>query len=325
MFVFPLNIVSYLCQLLKILLDPSCSGSGLLDRPDTERTGKDSKRVATLSHFQLQMLRHAMTFGAKRVVYSTCSIHKEEDEGVVMRALEGSNYHLEKALPTWKRRGDKSAFRGAEKCVRVDPVEDGITGFFVALFVRNDLGEGAGKDGRYGGTTKKGKGKREREQRKEKGKKGKGANDDSPVPAKKAKESEPEKSVAEDNAATNETPAPEEKQEKVEEPEPVKTEPVSAEPVNAEETSEVSEKKKKRKEKKEKKRPKITKFDDDEDGDVEMPAPEEKQEKVEEPEPEKIEPVKAEETSEVSEKKKKRKEKKEKKRPKITKFDDDEE
>lgn len=178
-------------------MDPSCSGSGLLDRPDTERSGKDAKRIATLSHFQLQMLRHALSFGAKRVVYSTCSIHKEEDEGVVMRALDGCNYHLEKALPTWKRRGDKSAFRGAEKCVRVDPVEDGITGFFVALFVRNDLGTGAGNDGRYGDTNKKGKGKgkgkREREQKNTNNNNNNNNDniiDESPVPTKKVKESE---------------------------------------------------------------------------------------------------------------------------------------
>lgn len=157
-----------------------------MDRPDTERTsGKDIKRVMSLSHFQLQMLRHALSFGAKRVVYSTCSVHKEEDEEVVVRALEGSGYHLGRALPSWHRRGDTSIFRGADKCVRVDPVEDGITGFFVALFVRNDLSEGwedgdneedagSGSWNTKGNRNKRGRG----------GRKG-GRNMNSPVPAKK--------------------------------------------------------------------------------------------------------------------------------------------
>ena len=102
-----------------------------------------------------------------------------------MRALEGSGYHLGRALPSWHRRGDTSIFRGADKCVRVDPVEDGITGFFVALFVRNDLSEGwedgdneedagSGSWNTKGNRNKRGRG----------GRKG-GRNMNSPVPAKK--------------------------------------------------------------------------------------------------------------------------------------------
>lgn len=49
----------------------------------------------------------------KRIVYSTCSVHKEEDEEVVMNALgssEARDYGWTLApravvLPTWERRG----------------------------------------------------------------------------------------------------------------------------------------------------------------------------------------------------------------------------
>ena len=127
----------------QILLDPSCSGSGLLDRPQSQRTAKSARerqRVRTLSHFQLQMLRHALRFGARRVVYSTCSIHREEDEEVVKLALDSceGRYTLVPALPAWPRRGDTSVFPEADKCVRVDPDADGMTGFFVACFERTD-------------------------------------------------------------------------------------------------------------------------------------------------------------------------------------------
>ena len=121
------------------MLDPSCSGSGLLDRPRSQRVARNSKekqRVRTLSHFQLQMLRHALSFNAERVVYSTCSINREEDEEVVKLALDSceGRYTLVEALPSWPRRGDTSVFAEASKCVRVDPDLDGMTGFFVACF-----------------------------------------------------------------------------------------------------------------------------------------------------------------------------------------------
>lgn len=86
------------------------------------------------------MLRHALRFGARRVVYSTCSIHREEDEEVVKLALDSSEgrYTLVPALPAWPRRGDTSVFAEADRCVRVDPDADGMTGFFVACFERTD-------------------------------------------------------------------------------------------------------------------------------------------------------------------------------------------
>lgn len=51
--------------------------------------------------------------GARRVVYSTCSIWAQEDEGVVMRVLAKKEF-IEKGwklagrdevVPTWERRG----------------------------------------------------------------------------------------------------------------------------------------------------------------------------------------------------------------------------
>ena len=127
----------------QVMLDPSCSGSGLLDRPKSERearTRQERQRVRTLSHFQLQMLRHALSFGARRVVYSTCSVHTDENEEVVKRGLASceGRYELVPALPAWPRRGDTAVFDEADKCLRVDPDEDGMTGFFVACFQRVD-------------------------------------------------------------------------------------------------------------------------------------------------------------------------------------------
>ncbi|KAF2222489.1 S-adenosyl-L-methionine-dependent methyltransferase [Elsinoe ampelina] len=49
---------------------------------------KLKERLRALSSFQLKLLLHAFRFsGAKRITYSTCSIHVEENEGVVVKAL----------------------------------------------------------------------------------------------------------------------------------------------------------------------------------------------------------------------------------------------
>ena len=121
-----------------VLCDPSCSGSGLLDRHGlNERASKH--RLRMLSSFQKRIVLHAMQFpNVKRVTYSTCSVHTEENEMVVRAILrENTAFELAEALPSWHRRGiaidDEAPY---ERCVRVDPDQDHMTGFFVALFVR---------------------------------------------------------------------------------------------------------------------------------------------------------------------------------------------
>ncbi|GAA5902207.1 rRNA (cytosine-C5-)-methyltransferase RCM1 [Sporobolomyces salmoneus] len=137
-----------------ILVDPSCSGSGIPSRLDhlvpSVPDAENLLRVKALSNFQLAILSHALRFsGAKRVVYSTCSIWEQEDEGVVMRILgkkelRQMGWRLEsrdQVLPTWERRGRVEACGGdqniANSVARALP-EDGTNGFFVACFVKED-------------------------------------------------------------------------------------------------------------------------------------------------------------------------------------------
>ncbi|KAG8926873.1 hypothetical protein FRC00_002483 [Tulasnella sp. 408] len=122
-----------------ILLDPSCSGSGIVGRLDhlvenREDDGSEKEeRLRKLSTFQRQIIEHAMQFpSAARIVYSTCSIHPEENEHVVRDALAASSGRFElvsrsEALPAWSRRGLDSELQGGE---------DGTNGFFVACFRR---------------------------------------------------------------------------------------------------------------------------------------------------------------------------------------------
>jgi len=158
-----------------VLLDPSCSGSGMkahgsstlsqdadkeanLKRlspplPPTSELG----RIKALADFQVRALIHALSFPqVSRVAYSTCSLYAAEDECVVASALQQHNSsafvksdpkqkaRLVSCLPTWTRRGFHGDLAGnlseeqASCLVRAFPEEEGTTGFFVALFEKDN-------------------------------------------------------------------------------------------------------------------------------------------------------------------------------------------
>ena len=148
-----------------ILLDPSCSGSGIVNSPDrwmesidNDDDGaqqKDMKRIQSLSNFQLVALKHAMSFpNVDRIVYSTCSVHDEENEAVVSKALsevstddpyDGWELFAPVCLEHWPRRGREGGVGGltkdqAECLIRCDGLDgDETNGFFVSFFVRKKL------------------------------------------------------------------------------------------------------------------------------------------------------------------------------------------
>ncbi|KAI2470561.1 S-adenosyl-L-methionine-dependent methyltransferase [Annulohypoxylon bovei var. microspora] len=196
-----------------LLLDPSCSGSGIVGRdvmptihlpeiPGTpkkpqansgrkrKRDGSDVKettqpilidddgketlvssenelkaRLEALSSFQLILLLHAFKFpAAKKITYSTCSIHAEENEQVVLKALQSDiakergwrvmpRDQQVRGLREWPVRGSPDASNGdpkvAEACIRSYKDDGrGVMGFFVAGFVR-DVPPDFGDDGPY--------------------------------------------------------------------------------------------------------------------------------------------------------------------------------
>ncbi|XP_004452182.1 28S rRNA (cytosine-C(5))-methyltransferase isoform X1 [Dasypus novemcinctus] len=127
-------------QVQYILLDPSCSGSGMLTRQLEEPgAGTPSKeRLHALAGFQQRALCHALTFPSlQRIVYSTCSLCQEENEDVVRDALQQSSgtFRLAPALPSWPHRG-LSTFPGAEHCLRASPETTLTGGFFIAVLER---------------------------------------------------------------------------------------------------------------------------------------------------------------------------------------------
>ncbi|KAL1407370.1 hypothetical protein Q8F55_006792 [Vanrija albida] len=146
----------------RILLDPSCSGSGIVNRldylvdADEAEDDEQAERLEKLAAFQLQMIQHAFRFpAAQRVVYSTCSIHAEEDERVVAKALASGKGQWRLAprasvLPKWERRGLVDELGdGADSVIRCLP-EDKTNGFFVSCFERVREGDVAKVKGAKG-------------------------------------------------------------------------------------------------------------------------------------------------------------------------------
>nr|CAB3264457.1 probable 28S rRNA (cytosine-C(5))-methyltransferase [Phallusia mammillata] len=130
-----------------LLVDPSCSGSGIVSRLSklVDKQSSDTEtRLTALSDFQTKVLNHALLFPhAKRIVYSTCSVHEMENEAVVKKVLaQNPKFMLQQSMPSWKRRGNPTTGLEAEKLIRCDPVNDQTNGFFVALIVKKHEIEG---------------------------------------------------------------------------------------------------------------------------------------------------------------------------------------
>uniref|UniRef100_K7FKL4 NOP2/Sun RNA methyltransferase 5 n=1 Tax=Pelodiscus sinensis TaxID=13735 RepID=K7FKL4_PELSI len=117
-----------------ILLDPSCSGSGMVNRLPGEETAPSSERLRALAAFQRKALGHALRFPAlQRLAYSTCSVQQEENEDVVRDVLQehGSAFRLVNVLPSWPHRG-LATFPAAQCCLRACPAATLTSGFFLS-------------------------------------------------------------------------------------------------------------------------------------------------------------------------------------------------
>lgn len=208
-----------------LLLDPSCSGSGIVGRDDMptlvlpekhagfvdrpkskkrkrkglnlptpapehpaeldeeiqlaeDQSGEKLRgRLEALSAFQLKLLLHAFRFPrAKRVTYSTCSIHAEENEHVVVKALNSPLaqqrgwriLRRDEQVPgmkAWDVRGRmgecgdllpgsiQTSEEISEAYIRCNKgTKEGTQGFFVAGFVRDNV-DGAIAEADSEGTT----------------------------------------------------------------------------------------------------------------------------------------------------------------------------
>lgn len=63
--------------------------TGMVNRVPREEAAPSAERLQALAGFQRKVLSHALSFPAlQRLVYSTCSLHREENEDVVQAVLQ---------------------------------------------------------------------------------------------------------------------------------------------------------------------------------------------------------------------------------------------
>ena len=116
-----------------VFVDAPCSGTGTIRHNPEIRYSLDPGDPDSLSDKQLRILRNASELVSEKgvLVYSTCSLEKEENEAVAGKFLDANNRFV---LETPRVEG---RFLTAEGYARTLPHRDGMDGFFIAVFRRN--------------------------------------------------------------------------------------------------------------------------------------------------------------------------------------------
>jgi len=125
----------------KILLDAPCSGTGTIRKSLKTILIWNPTMVSRLASTQKQLIENAFTMLKKggEMVYSTCSVEPEENEGVISFLLEKfDNAKIEEIHLNIKRSKPFLEFEGdvynreVSKCLRIWPQDNDTEGFFVA-------------------------------------------------------------------------------------------------------------------------------------------------------------------------------------------------
>lgn len=108
-----------------VLVDAPCSGTGTIRHNPEIRYFLKNEDIKELSRKQLKILLNASKLVKRggRLIYSTCSLEKQENEEV-----------MDSFLDSMKSSNESSKFIIQEGLARIFPHRDGIDGFFIVVF-----------------------------------------------------------------------------------------------------------------------------------------------------------------------------------------------
>ncbi len=118
-----------------VLLDAPCSGTGIIRKKPEIRYNRKPEDVQSLSTLQFTLLEQAKAYVKNhgQLIYSTCTMEYEENEGVVARFLsanpEFSLVDVNGNIP--------ESLRSSNPTVRIFPSENGLDGFFIAVMKKS--------------------------------------------------------------------------------------------------------------------------------------------------------------------------------------------
>lgn len=126
-------------QFDKVLLDTPCSGEGrfLLNDPKTYNSWSN-KLVANLSNLQKSLFESAYKATKKggTIVYSTCTLNKEENEKIINWAIDKFGLEVQE-IDIKLKEGIKVATKGTNNALKILPSQR-IEGFFVCKLKKNN-------------------------------------------------------------------------------------------------------------------------------------------------------------------------------------------
>ncbi len=130
----------------RVLVDAPCSGTGTIRKSVKTIRMWNPKILRSISNVQKELIRTAYKALKKGgvMVYSTCSLEPEENEGVVSWFLENFDVKLEEIkLPGLISSKAITEFNGekynpeVKKTLRLWPQDNDTEGFFVSKFIKN--------------------------------------------------------------------------------------------------------------------------------------------------------------------------------------------
>ncbi len=135
----------------KILLDAPCSGTGTIRKSLKTITIWNPAMITKIAKQQKELIENAFNNlkPGGEMVYSTCSLEPEEDEGVIDFLLKKFEHAeiMEINLPGLKRSPAVLEFEGVKynsqvkHCLRIWPQDDDTEGFFVAKIKKKKSNE----------------------------------------------------------------------------------------------------------------------------------------------------------------------------------------